>query len=109
MLRIMGINQVVVERFSVTSSKSFAAVVSAIEAQVGHPDIRKFLGDLRAAKDDGEVQRIVNDAVGPTELMEFIRFDQSDVLRRELGPNAPNVVRLLIGNPLTMRKMATHV
>ncbi len=29
--------------------------------------------------------------------MEFMRFDQGVVLRRELGPEAPNVVRLLIG------------
>lgn len=105
----MSTNQVVVERFSLTSSKSFADVVSAIEAQVGHPDIRKFLSEIRAAKDDREVQRIVKEAVGPTDLMEFMRFNQGEVLRHELGPDASNVVRLLIGNPLTMRKMAKHV
>lgn len=105
----MSTNQVVVERFSLTSSKSFAEVVSAIEAQVGHPDIRKFLSEIRAAKDDREVQRIVKEAVGPTDLMEFMRFDQGEVLRHELGPEGSNVVRLLIGNPLTMRKMAKHV
>lgn len=81
----------------------------AIDAQVGHPDIRKFLSEIRAAKDDREVQRIVKEAVGPTDLMEFMRFDQGEVLRHELGPDASNVVRLLIGNPLTMRKMAKHV
>jgi len=105
----MSTNQVVVERFSLTSSKSFADVVRAIDAQVGHPDIRKFLSEIRAAKDDREVQRIVKEAVGPTDLMEFMRFDQGEVLRHELGPDASNVVRLLIGNPLTMRKMAKHV
>lgn len=109
MFLIMSTNQVVVERFSLTSSKSFADVVSAIEAQVGHPDIRKFLSEIRAAKDDREVQRIVKEAVGPTDLMEFMRFNQGEVLRHELGPDASNVVRLLIGNPLTMRKMAKHV
>lgn len=105
----MPINQIVVERFSVTSSKSFADVVSAIEAQVGHPDIRKFLSSIRDAKDDRELQRIVKDAVGANELMEFIRFNQGEALRQELGPDSPNVVRLLIGNPLTMRQMAKHV
>jgi len=98
-----------VERFSVTSAKPFADVVSAIRALVGHPDITKFLSDVSAAKDDQEIQRIVTDAVGPTDLMEFMRFDQGAVLRRELGPAAPNVLRLLIGNPLTMRKMVKHI
>lgn len=105
----MPTHQIVVERFSVTSAKSFADVVSAIEAQVGHPELSKFLSEIRAAKDDRELQRIVKDAVGPNELMEFVRFDQGEVLRQELGPDAPNVVRLLIGNPVTMRQMAKHV
>ena len=105
----MATKQIVVERFSVTSARSFADVMSALDAQVGHPDIRKFLSGLRGAKDDGEVQRIVKEAVGPTGLMEFIRFDQGDVLRRAPGGGAANVVRLLIGNPLIMRQMAKHV
>ncbi|HKV34814.1 MAG TPA: DUF302 domain-containing protein [Pyrinomonadaceae bacterium] len=83
--------------------------MSAIDAEVGHPDIRKFLSSIRTAKDDRELQRIVNEAVGPTKLMEFMRFNQGEALQRVLGPNAPNVVRLLIGNPLTMTQMAKHV
>jgi len=98
-----------VERFSVTSTKPFADVVRAIQAQVGHPNITTLLSDISAAKNDQELQEIVNDAVGPTGLMEFMRFDQGEVLRQELGPSAPNVLRLLIGNPLTMRKMVKHV
>jgi hypothetical protein len=81
----------------------------AIEAQVGHPETARFLSAIRAAKDDRELQRIVKDAVGPNELMEFIRFNQGEALRQELGPGAPNLVRLLLGNPLTMRRMAKHV
>ena len=61
----MPTQQVVIERFSVTSKKSFAEVMSAIEAQVGHPETPRFLSAIRAAKDDRELQRIVNDAVGP--------------------------------------------
>ena len=41
--------------------------------------------------------------------MEFIRLDHGLVLRRELGPGAPNVLRLLIGNPLIMRQMVKYV
>src|ERR1700738_2282708 len=34
--------QITVERFSVVSAKPFTEVVRAIEAQVGHPDIKQF-------------------------------------------------------------------
>jgi len=98
-----------IERFSTTSTKPFAEVVSAIAAQVGHPDITQFYSSVHTAEDDVEIQRLVDSAVGPTDLMEFMRFDQGVVLRWELGPEAPNVVRLLIGNPLIMRKMVKHV
>jgi len=98
-----------VERFSVTSTKPFAEVVSAIRAQVGHPNIAKFLSDISTAKGNHELQEIVADAVRPTDLMEFMHFDQGAVLRLEPGSDAPNVLRLLIGNPITMREMVKHV
>lgn len=101
--------KITIERFSITSTKPFAEVVSAIAAQVGHPDIRQFYSDIQTTEDDVEVQRLVDSAVGPSDLMEFMRLDQGVVLRRELGPEAPSVVRLLIGNPLIMRKMVKHV
>ena len=44
------------------------------------------------AEDDVELQRLVDITVGPSDLMEFMRLDQGVVLRRELGPEAPNVV-----------------
>ena len=105
----MATKQITIERFIVISAKTFAEVASAIAAQVGHPDIKQFYEAIQAAEDDQELQRVVNDAIGPSDLMEFMRFDQDAVLRHELGPGAPNIMRLLIGNPLTMRKMARHV
>ncbi len=105
----MATKQITIERFIVISAKTFAEVASAIAAQVGHPDIKQFYEAIQAAEDDQELQRVVNDAIGPSDLMEFMRFDQGAVLRHELGPGAPNIMRLLIGNPLTMRKMARHV
>jgi len=105
----MATKQITIERFRVISAKPFAEVVRAIEAQVGHPDIKQFYESIHAAADDQELQRMVNDAVGPSDLMEFISLDHGAVLRRELGAKAPNVLRLLIGNPLIMRKMVKHV
>src|SRR5215831_6434939 len=96
-------------RFSVVSRNSFQDVLAAIEDQVGHPDMQKFVADVAAAKTDDELNEIVRTAVGPTDLMECMRIDQGAVLRLELGDNAPRVLRLLIGNPLTMRNMVKFV
>jgi hypothetical protein len=105
----MGTKQITIERFSVISAKPFTEVVRAIEAQVGHPDMKLFYKAIQEAEDDRELQRVVNLAIGPSGLMEFISLDHGAVLRRELGPGAPNVMRLLIGNPLIMRKMVKYV
>ncbi|HJX90783.1 MAG TPA: DUF302 domain-containing protein [Pyrinomonadaceae bacterium] len=105
----MGTRQINIERFSVISAKPFTEVVRAIEAQVGHPDMKLFYKAIQEADDDRELQRVVNLAIGPSGLMEFISLDHGAVLRRELGPGAPNVMRLLIGNPLIMRKMVKYV
>ena len=75
----MATKQINVERFSVISSKSFPDVLAAIESQIGHPDIRKFVRDIATTKTDEELQAAVRDAIGPTDLMEFIRFDHDDV------------------------------
>jgi hypothetical protein len=41
------------------STNPFAEVVSAIAAQVGHPDITQFYLSVQTAEDDVEVQRLV--------------------------------------------------
>ena len=68
-------------RFSVVSRNSFQDVLAAIEDQVGHPDMQKFVADVAAAKTDDELNEIVRTAVGPTDLMECMRLDQGAVLR----------------------------
>lgn len=78
----MATKQITIERFSVVSAKPFAEVVRAIDAQVGHPDIKQFYEAIREAEDDQELQRVVNDAVGPRDLMEFTSLDHGVVLRR---------------------------
>ena len=74
--------KITIERFSIVSKKPFAEVVSAIAAQVGHPDITQFYSAIQTAEDDVEVQRLVDSAVGPSDLMEFMRLDQGVVIRR---------------------------
>jgi Domain of unknown function DUF302 len=105
----MPTKQITVERFSIVSLKPFGDILTAIEKQIGHPDIRKFIEQIAQSKTEADLETIVRAAVGPTDLMEFIRFDQGEVLRKEIGENAPRVVRLLVGNPLTMKKMVKVV
>ena len=105
----MAVRQINVERFSLISKKSFADVLSGIEGQVGHPEIKSVLAAISAAKTEEEVEKIVGAKVGPTNLMEFARFNQGEVLRKETGSSGPQMLRILVGNPVTMKKMASHV
>jgi uncharacterized protein (DUF302 family) len=41
--------------------------------------------------------------------MLFMEFDLGDILRRETGAKTPNIIRLVIGNPLIMKEMVRHV
>jgi uncharacterized protein (DUF302 family) len=41
--------------------------------------------------------------------MLFLELDHGAVLRKETGLDKPNIVRLVIGNPLVMKEMAKHV
>ncbi len=105
----MTIRQVTVERFTVTSSKSFEEVVRAIDAGIGHPEMHAFLKNISAAVSFAELENTVRDAVGPSDLMEFARFDLGEVLRKDHGSSTPRILRLVAGNPVTMKKMAEHV
>jgi len=105
----MPTTQISIQRFSVTSSKSFQEVVSRLEAAVGRPDLGAFRKDISAAKSYPEVESVVNKATGPSGFMEFARFDLGEFLRKESGTAAPKIVRFVIGNPLMMKKMVERV
>src|SRR5271168_5030649 len=101
----MGTKQISVQRFSVTSSKKFEEVVAKLAASVGHPDMRAMFAKIGAAKTYAEVEQAIQPALGPTGLMEFMRFDLGEVLRKAQGDEAPKSMRFLIGNALIMKKM----
>jgi uncharacterized protein (DUF302 family) len=105
----MATRQISVQRVSVTSSKSFLEVVSRLEAVVGRPDLNAFRKDISAAKSYPEVESVVNKATGPSGFMEFARFDLGEILRKESGTATPRILRLVIGNPLIMKKMVERV
>ena len=105
----MGTKQVTVQRFSRISSKSFEEVLAGLARLVGHPDLRAFGRDISAAKTYPDVEKIVTAAIGSSGFMEFAHYDLGEILRKELGDQAPRCVRLVIGNPQIMKQMVEHV
>ena len=105
----MTIQKVLVERFSVTSSKPFEVVVAALEAAVGQPNLVEFAKATRAAQTLGELERAVGAGLGRTGLMMFMKLDHGAILRKEAGSDMPRIVRFVIGNPLIMKEMVKHV
>ncbi len=104
----MATRVITVQRFSVTSAKSFADVVAGVDAAIGHPDITALLRDIAAAKTYIELEKVIHGAVGPSGLLEFVRFDMGEILRKKPAGNTPQSLRLLVGNPLIMRQMVEH-
>src|SRR5580658_7185237 len=98
-----------VERWTVTSSRPFESVVAAVDAAVGHPNMRTFSAKIAAAKTAGDLEAVVQRALGKSGFMEFARFDLGLVLKKELGEQAPDSLHLVIGNPLIMKEMVKHV
>jgi uncharacterized protein (DUF302 family) len=92
----------------VRSGKSFPQVIAAFEQAVGHPDMSRFRQDVSAAQDYSELETIVRRAIGPSELMEFARFNLGEVGKKR-ERNTPQSLRFVVGNPLIMRQMVDHV
>ncbi len=105
----MSIRRFEIERFSVTSSKPFEAVVAALKAVVGRLDMVEFAKASKGARTFAELENVIRRDLGRTGLMLFIELDHGAVLRKETGLDTPRIVRLVIGNPLVMKEMAKHV
>jgi hypothetical protein len=98
-----------VRRFSVVSSRPFEEVVGRLTATIGHPDMKAFLGAVDAARTVADLDEVVQGTIGPSRLMEFVRFDAGEILRKGPGGQGPKLLRVLVGNPLIMREMAKTV
>jgi uncharacterized protein (DUF302 family) len=105
----MSIRKFEIDRFSVTSSRPFDAVVAALKAGVGRLDLVEFAKASHSAGSFAELEKVINRDMGKTGLMLFLEFDHGAVLRKETGLDKPKIVRLVIGNPLVMKEMAKHV
>jgi hypothetical protein len=98
-----------VRRFSVVSSRPFDEVVRGLAESIGHPDMKGFHDAVAAAPTAADLAAVVRAAIGPSELMEFVRYDAGEVLRKEPGGRSPRILRLVVGNPLIMKEMAKLV
>ena len=105
----MALQKIEVQRFSLTTSRPFDAVVASLKAGVGQLDLAAFANASKSQGAFAELEQVINRNMGKTGLMLFVEFDHGAVLRKETGLNKPKIVRLVIGNPLVMKEMAKHV
>ncbi len=103
------LTQINVERFSVTSARSFHDVLASLQAAIGHPDMDAFRKDVSATKTFAELESLIHAAIGRSGFMEFTRFDHGEVVHKGRAAGMPGIVRLVVGNPLIMRQMVEHV
>src|SRR5271155_1363798 len=105
----MAIQTIELQRFSLTTSRSFEAVVDSLKAGVGRLDLAAFASASKSPGTFAELEEVINRDMGKTHLMLFLEFDHGAVIRKETGLDKPKIVRLVIGNPLVMKEMAKHV
>ena len=101
--------EVQVRRVSVVSSRPFDEIVRRLTATIGRPDLSRFHDAITAATTVADLEAAVAGAIGSSELMEFVRFDAGEVLRKERNGQGPKILRLVVGNPLIMKEMAKTV
>jgi uncharacterized protein (DUF302 family) len=96
-------------RWSIISQKPFDAVVAAVEAKIGRPNMGEFSSSMAAAATYEDMQKVVQGSVSEIGLMEFMRLDHGAVLAKAGVDGNPKIVRLIMGNPLIMQSMARLV
>ena len=105
----MQTRQVNMQRWSIVSHKPFDAVVGAVEAAIGRPNMGEFAAKMAAAQTYEEMQTVVGGSISEIGLMEFMRLDHGAVLAKAGVEGGPKMVRLIMGNPLIMQSMARLV
>jgi hypothetical protein len=96
-------------RVTAVSSRPFEEIVQRLTATIGRPDIQAFHAEIASARTLADLEKVVRAAIGPSDLMEFTRFDAGEVLSKERGGKGPRILRIVAGNPLIMKEMARTV
>ncbi len=105
----MTIKQLNVERVSYISKNAFSKVLEALDAAIGHPKMDEMWQNLFKADTVADVEEIMRSCVGSSGLIEFLRFNHGDIIHKGSTGTTPGNVRLVVGNPSIMRRMAKHV
>lgn len=105
----MATIEIPVRRTSVVSSRPFDEIVRRLATTIGRPDMNAFHSAIVAATSVTDLEEVVQRVIGPSDLMEFVRFDAGEVLRKEHNGQGPKILRLVVGNPLIMKEMAKTV
>lgn len=105
----MPVTQIAVERYSLISDRPFELVLSTLKSVIGHPDMTKLWEEIGRADTFRQVESIVKSSLGPSRLMQLGEFDDGGFIRKDRGEGTPQSMRLLIGNPLTMKEMTELV
>jgi uncharacterized protein (DUF302 family) len=104
----MTTKQVVVERVTFVSNRSFEEVLELLDKGIG----RKNYGELNRRMDEAatfeEFSSVIHSAVGSADLMEFMRLDLGSAIGRDPSAKAYKIVRIIAGNPLIMKQMVEH-
>ena len=94
------------------SERPFDGVLDGIFDGISQPDIGQLFSKLAASTSYEQFSSLVRQAQGSIGLMVFLQLDDDSVLT--LDPQAPDwdgrrLVRLIVGNPVTMGRMTRHV
>ena len=103
------IRKVEMERFTVTSSKPFDAVVAAIKELIGHPNMADLWRAMQRTTTAAELEAAIQPALGESGLMQFAEFDHGMIIRNGTQHRTSRIIRLVMGNPLIMKEMTKRV
>jgi uncharacterized protein (DUF302 family) len=100
--------EVPLKRYLFHSATPFDDVLRGLFSGIGTPDLQTLTA-IRQETNFDEYQRLVHAAVGPADLMQFLRLDLGSYIARHPDGNMGRVVRIIAGNPLIMKRMVTEV
>src|SRR6266404_4384915 len=108
-LKAVTTKQLNVERVCYVSRKPFREILEVLDAGIGHPNMEELWRNIFKANTVAEIDEIMRSCVGSSGLIEFLRFNHGDIVQKGKTGSVPGIVRLVVGNPSIMRRMAEHV
>jgi uncharacterized protein (DUF302 family) len=103
-------NTLLIERISLKTTHSWEQVVAGLERGIGRPEMAALQKEMSRTISYAQYENVIQNAVGPAGLMEFLRLDLGEVLRRDSTIKHPyRMLRIIAGNPLIMKEMARHL